>query len=187
MTSATSTPIPPLHKSITVPWPQEAAFRRFTAEIHTWWPLRSHSIGGEKAETVVFEGRAGGRIYERLRGGEECTWGVVRAWEPPARVAFTWHPGRDPAQAQEVELRFVPDGRGTRLELTHTGWEKLAALGRKARRGYGIGWAYVLRLYAGRRHSPVVWSLDALMWLMQPLAKRLARRAQRLAESTPKA
>ncbi|TAH36380.1 MAG: ATPase [Planctomycetota bacterium] len=179
----TSTPIAPLRRSILVPWAQEAAFRRFTAEIGTWWPLRSHSVGGERSETVIFEGRVGGRLYERIRGGEESTWGTVTAWEPPARVVFTWHPGRAAELEQEIELRFIPQGGGTRLELTHSGWEKLGALGPKARRGYRIGWAYVLRLYADRKSSPVVWGLDGLMWALQPLQRRMARRAQAMSES----
>jgi hypothetical protein len=75
----------PLRKSITVPWTREAAFRRFTEQISEWWPLTTHSVGGKRAERVVFEERVGGRIYEVVRGGEEHTWGTVTRWEPPAR------------------------------------------------------------------------------------------------------
>ena len=111
-----STPIPPLKKSVTVPWSQEASFRRFTAEIGSWWPLRTHSVGEDRAEAVIFECRPGGRIYEKIKGGEESTWGKVTAWEPPQRVAFLWHPGQDSSRAQDIEVRFVPEGSGTRLE-----------------------------------------------------------------------
>lgn len=97
-TPGASTPraFTPLVKNVTVKAPPDAAFRRFTAEIGAWWPLGSHSVGGQDAETVTMEGRAGGRIVERIRGGRECVWGTVTAWDPPRRVAFTWHPGRRP-------------------------------------------------------------------------------------------
>ena len=104
-------PIPPLHRSITVPWSQEASFRRFTAEIATWWPLRTHSCSEDRAETVVLEGRVGGRLVEKVRGGEEHTWGTVTAWDPPRRVAFTWHPGQSPETSQDVEVTFTAGRR----------------------------------------------------------------------------
>ena len=141
----------PLRKTVVVKAPPERAFHRFTAEIATWWPLRSHSVGQADAETVVLEGRVGGRIVERIRGGRECVWGTVTAWEPPARVAFTWHPGLEPERAQDVEIRFTPVDGGTRVELEHRGFERLGQMARRARRGYPIGWAYVLGLYAEKR------------------------------------
>jgi len=143
--------ITPIHKRLTVPSDPERAFRRFTAELGTWWPLRSHSVGQEQADTVTMEERVGGRIVERIRDGREAVWGTVTAWDPPRRVAFTWHPGREPATAQDVEVRFTPVGSATRVELVHSGFERLGRLARTARRGYPIGWAYVLGRYANRR------------------------------------
>lgn len=159
--------IPPLHRSITVPWTPDVAFHRFTGKIAEWWPLRSHSVGEIRAERVVFEGRVGGRIYEVDRGGEEHTWGSVTGFDPPTRVAFTWHPGMAPETSQDVEVRFLAAEGGTRVELTHTGWERLGNLARKARKGYPIGWAYVLLLYAGRKSNPLVFALDAMMWVIR--------------------
>ncbi len=172
-----TTPIPPLHRTITVPWAPDAAFRRFTEQIHDWWPIRSHSVGGEKAERVVFERRVGGRIYEVDQGGGEHTWGTVTGWEPPTRVAFTWHPGMAPETSQEIEVRFSMMERGTRLELTHTGWERLGKLARKARKGYPIGWSYVLLLYADRKSSPLVFALDGVMWILRAVQGRGAKSA----------
>src|SRR5512134_1706543 len=87
--------------------------------------LRSHSVGGDQAETVVFEDRPGGRIVERIKGGKECVWGTVKEWDPPRRVSFTWHPGRGPMEATLVELTFEPLPGGTRLLLVHSRWEAL--------------------------------------------------------------
>ena len=64
-----------------------------------------------------------------------------------------------PETAQEVEVRFTPEGSGTRMELIHSHWERLGDKAKVARRGYPIGWAYVLSLYADR-HGPLVVTLD---------------------------
>src|SRR5919197_160847 len=73
---------------------------------------------------VLLEGRAGGRIAERSPTGEIADWGRVLTWEPPGRVAFTWHP--EGGEATEVEVQFIPEGSGaTRVELEHRGWERL--------------------------------------------------------------
>ena len=162
----------PLRKSITVPWTREVAFRRFTEQIAEWWPLATHSVGGKRAERVVFEGRVGGRIYEVVSGGEQHTWGTVTRWEPPLRVDFTWHPGMKPETSQQIEIQFLSEVGATRVELTHTGWERLGNLARRARKGYPIGWAYVLLLYADRRSSPLVVTLNAVMGVLRA-AERL--------------
>lgn len=142
---------PPIHRTVRVKAPPEAAFRRFTAEMASWWPLKSHSVGQHDSENVVMEERAGGRIVERIRDGRECVWGTITAWDPPRRVAFTWHPGDEPARAQDIEVRFTPEGDRTRVDLQHGGFERLGALAKRAHRGYPIGWAYVLGRYAGQR------------------------------------
>jgi uncharacterized protein YndB with AHSA1/START domain len=178
MSSNATVTLPPVRRSIRVAWAPDSAFRRFTAEIASWWPLRTHSVGQEKAQTVIFEGRAGGRIFERIEGGEESTWGTVISWDPPRRVAFTWHPGLTPETAGEVELKFLPDGAGTRLELTHTGWEKLGPIAAKARKGYNIGWVYVLKHYAGQTSNLFVWTMDAMTVALRPLQKRAAAKMQ---------
>jgi len=172
-----SEPIPPLHRTITVSWAPEAAFRRFTEQIDTWWPIRSHSVEGARADRVVFEGSVGGRIYEVSRDGAQHAWGTVTAWEPPNRVAFTWHPGMKPETAQQIDVVFRAVSNGTKLELTHTGWERLGDLAKKARKGYPIGWSYVLLLYADRKSSPLVLALNGVMWVLRAVQRRGAKAA----------
>jgi hypothetical protein len=74
----------------------------------------------------------------------------VLVWEPPHRVRFTWHPARDPSTAQEVGIEFLPEGSGTAAPDGRWmgGWGRGAA---RARRGYRVGWGYVLNVWAGRR------------------------------------
>src|SRR4051794_2331440 len=131
--------IEPVRKSIVVKRNQADAFRLFTEGMGTWWPLRSHSVFDDNAETCIMDGRVGGRIIERSKTGEESVWGRILAWEPPDRVLFTFHPGRAEGM-QQVEVRFIEAGSCTRVELVHTGWEELGERGAEARREYHGGW-----------------------------------------------
>lgn len=137
----------PVRKSVTVARPQQQAFETFTAGIGRWWPLRTHSIGEERACSCTIEPRVGGDVYEVDDQGARSPWGRVLAWEPPRRFVMTWHPGRAPDTAQEVEVRFVPDGTGTRVELEHRGWQTLGDRARATRDGYESGWLAVLDRY----------------------------------------
>ena len=142
--------LPPIERTVLVSWDQEAAFSRFTSGFASWWPGSTHSIGGSKLKRVVFECRAGGRIYEELKDGRRFQWGKVITWEPSERVGFTWHPSKDEATAQDVEVSFIPDVDGTRVVLRSWGWERLGAKGAQQRKGYSIGWGSVLDGYAGK-------------------------------------
>jgi uncharacterized protein YndB with AHSA1/START domain len=161
----TSKEIPPIKRSVSVSWDQETAFRRFTAEFGSWWPSRTHSIGGDRLQRVVFEEGVGGRIYEEHKDGRRFQWGQVILWQPPKRVKFTWHPARDSSTSQEVEIEFHIEGDGTRLELTSTGWERWGRRARRARNGYSVGWAYVLNAWAGRRTlgMPILEAITAML------------------------
>ena len=75
---------------------------------------------------MVLQDGVGGRIYERTGDGTEHDWGEVTVWQPPERLAYLWHLGRERADATEVEIRFVAQGTGaTRVEIEHRGWERL--------------------------------------------------------------
>jgi uncharacterized protein YndB with AHSA1/START domain len=141
-----------IRKSIEVAAPVETAFQVFTEQAGSWWPLATKSVGQEEAVDLLIEPEVGGRVYERLRSGEEHEWGEVLAWEPPLRVAFTWHPGRDADTGQEVEVRFMASGDGTRLELEHRGWERLVAPAEEIPEHYVSGWDEVLGRFAEAAH-----------------------------------
>jgi uncharacterized protein YndB with AHSA1/START domain len=99
-------------------------FDVFVTTIGQWWPLRPFSAGEDKVADVIFEQRAGGRVYEIWHDGTVVEWGSVLAYEPPRRFVMTW---RLTPAATEVELRFVPLGPAlTRVEVEHRGWEALA-------------------------------------------------------------
>ena len=119
----------------------------WTARIATWWPL-DHTVTGQPGLAVILEGRPGGRIFERTPAGAEHDWGEVLAWEPPARLVYSWHLRRDRADATEVEIRFVPVERSrTRVEIEHRAWQRLGAEGEAWRDRNRGGWSTLLPHY----------------------------------------
>lgn len=151
MTQArTITSLTPILKVIEVARPLDEAFRLFTDDLARWWPRSSHSVGGSESEWCGIEGWVDGRFYERTILGEEYVWGTVTAWQPPDRVAFTWHPGQPAEPHTNVEIRFtaIADGR-TRVELEHRDWEALGARAKEVHQGYAGGWDIVLGKHFG--------------------------------------
>jgi hypothetical protein len=142
-----SVKIEPVRKQLKVSLPVEKAFELFTARMGTWWPMATHSVGEEQAETCFFEGWVGGRIMEVLKDGSQSEWGKVIAWEPFRSVRFHWYPGRTPDTAQEVTVTFSEIPNGTLVELVHMGWETLGEEAMVRRNGYDTGWDYVLAKY----------------------------------------
>jgi len=137
--------IAPVTRSVVVDVPPEKAFDVFTLQIGSWWPTQTYSIGDDKVTEVVFDAE-GGRIYERWADGTTCDWAKILVLEAPKRLVLAWSPTTEPSIPTEVEVRFTPVGTGTRVDLEHRGWERLAH-GEKARVGYDSGWPGVLALY----------------------------------------
>jgi uncharacterized protein YndB with AHSA1/START domain len=136
-----------IRKSLRVERSVEIAFKVFCAEIGQWWP-KGHSFGGKIMADMFIEGRVGGRFYELYADGTECEIGRVTAYQPPTLVAFTWRaPSWD--VTTQVEVRFIADGTGTRVELEHGGWEQTAKL-RDTRKSYEGGWDLMLGHYQSR-------------------------------------
>jgi uncharacterized protein YndB with AHSA1/START domain len=133
--------------SVEIEAPIAHAFHVFTAGIGTWWDDDKHILEAPLAE-MVFEPFAGGHIIDRGTDGSECRWARVLAYEPPARVCFSWdittkwQIETDPELTSEVEVTFaeIEPGR-TRVVLTHRhldrhgeGWENM-------RDAVGQGWS----------------------------------------------
>jgi uncharacterized protein YndB with AHSA1/START domain len=137
----------PVVRSVSVPLPVETAFHLFTENIQRWWPLTTHSVFGDEAQGCTLEGWVGGRFYETHHDGREAEWGRVLAWEPPHRLGFSFYPGRTPDSATNVEIILEREGNGTRLTLTHSGWERLDPEIQIIRERYGPGWEQVLHRY----------------------------------------
>jgi uncharacterized protein YndB with AHSA1/START domain len=137
-----------VRKSVTVPASPDRAFELFTARFGDWWPIATHSVGTDRAAGVSFGAGIGGIIVETLADGTTSVWGTVTSWDPPSRVAFSWHAGTPKAEAGLVEVTFTPTGSGSTLvELVHTGWENRPD-GASARASYQTGWDPVIERYA---------------------------------------
>jgi hypothetical protein len=144
--------VPPVVKSVVVARAIEDAFRLYTQDIARWWPMKTHSLGGENVAQVAIEGRTGGRIYERWHDGSEKTWGTILDWDAPHRLVHSWHVSTDPEHASEVEVRFAAVGRGrTRVTLEHRHWERMS--GERAavvRKNYDQGWQAIITEHFAR-------------------------------------
>ena len=138
----------PVVQSILVNLPLETAFDLFTRDASRWWPLRTHSVGGDEAIGCILEGWVGGRFYEVSKDGSQADWGEILVWEPPQRLVCTFHPGRTPDAAGELEVAFHEASGGTQVTLTHRGWERLGKQAQAEREGYARGWEVVLRKFA---------------------------------------
>lgn len=138
------TSVPPIRRELIVDASVSTAFAVFTDQIGGWWPLGEHAVDGDG--TVAFVGR---RIVETSAAGKDTLWGTVTEWDPPSRLAFTWHPGYEAARASKVEVTFAPSGQGTLVTLVHTGWEAFDDPA-GAREEYEQGWPTVLQGYADR-------------------------------------
>jgi uncharacterized protein YndB with AHSA1/START domain len=126
-------------RQIVVEAPLERAFSVFTEQFGDFKPPEHNLLGSAIAETV-FEPHVGGHIVDRGIDGSECRWARVLVYEPPDRVVFSWDISPQwqvetaPANASEVEVRFVAESAGrTRVELEHRnidrhgpGWEAVA-------------------------------------------------------------
>ena len=138
----------PVRKSVTVPTAPQRAFELFTAHMHEWWPLVTHSVGAADAVSVTFGEGVGAVILETLADGTTSVWGTVTEWEPPHRVAFTWHAGTAETEATRVEVTFSESEPGsTVVRLIHSGWERRPD-GLSARESYDSGWEPVVRCFA---------------------------------------
>jgi uncharacterized protein YndB with AHSA1/START domain len=144
-----------IRAEVTVGAPVDRAFSVFTERMHEIKPPEHNMLGVDIAETI-FEPRTGGRIYDRGTDGSEFQWATVIAFEPPARVVFSWNLSPnwqiepDPQKRSEVEVRFIAEGSDrTRVELEHRhldrhakGWESV----REAVAGPD-GWSLYLNRY----------------------------------------
>ena len=136
--------LPPVRKSVVVPMATPDAFDLFFRRLPEWWPLSTRSVALEHAASCHVEPHVGGRLYERTRDGHQHTWGRFVFFDDGARAIFTWHPGLPENQATEVEVRFIPLGASTRVDIEHREWERLGERASFVRAILDGGWPGVL-------------------------------------------
>jgi activator of Hsp90 ATPase-like protein len=84
----------PIRQSVHIEGTVEEAFHLFTESFEEWWP------GNEDESEAMREGQ-------------------VTVWDPPQRIEFVWRRG----PGETVSLEFHAEGTGTRVMVTHTGWQ----------------------------------------------------------------
>jgi len=144
-----------VQKAVSVQAPPAVAWRVFTEQMGSWWPLANYKIGKANAVDAVIEPHVGGRWYERGDDGSTCDWGVVLSWEPPSRLVLSWDISADwqpdPTLKTEIEVRFIPVGKdGTRVELEHRLLDRYGARRDEMRRIFDTegDWGRLLQLFA---------------------------------------
>jgi uncharacterized protein YndB with AHSA1/START domain len=139
-----------VREDVHVDRPIEEAFRLFTDGIGEWWPLdEGYSFGGDKSKEIHLEPRAGGRLYERWVDGDEFEIGRVIECEVPHLIVFTWRSPHWQGDT-EVEVRFRPEGEGTRVIVEHRAFDRLGPEGEGAAARYAGGWPRILHAFAAR-------------------------------------
>jgi len=143
--------IAPVRKSIRVNADPARAFAVFTSGLGRWWP-RDKGIGPRPIKSVAMETQLGGRWYELAKDGTRTNVGRVVVWDPPKRFVMTWDINSqwkpDTNVSSEVEVRFIPDGTGTLVELEHRKFEQMgAAAGESMRKDVDGGWPGLLERF----------------------------------------
>lgn len=107
----------------------ERAFAAFVDEIGAWWrPNLLFQTTPRAPGRLAFEPGEGGRLVETLENGKVFEIGRILAWEPPARLVFSWRQASFPPDlATEVEVRFEAVGDETRVSVEHRGFDRVPA------------------------------------------------------------
>jgi uncharacterized protein YndB with AHSA1/START domain len=105
------------------------AFDVFTRELDAWWGHGpAWRFVAPYGGTLTLEPRVGGRLLHVAAPGVSFVVGAVEVWEPPRRLALTWRlTNFTPEQQTRVEVRFDPAPEGTRVSVTHSGWDGIPA------------------------------------------------------------
>jgi Activator of Hsp90 ATPase homolog 1-like protein len=142
--------------SVSVAVDPEAAFEVFTDEIDVWYQRGPHTFAAPaRAVGIRFEPFIGGHlveVYDAVTGsGRQMA--RITVWEPGHRLVFV------DDRETEVDVRFEPDGAGTRVTLEHRGLERLAP--HEAELHAKFGGQLLLRWYAAHMRARAMARKDA--------------------------
>ena len=141
----------PIEKTVNVPLRPQEAFALFTRNLADWWPTESHSLSaydGDLPQDVKVDEKEGGYIVETKPSGETGRWGTITRWEPGSALGVSWYVGRPEDQATDLLVVFTPTDTGTRVDLTHSGFDRLAETA-ALHANYENGWDLVFVMRYG--------------------------------------
>jgi uncharacterized protein YndB with AHSA1/START domain len=123
------------------------AWRRFVVDFAIWWPREHCFCGPDNLARVWLDDHAGGTWGEVTKAGTHTSWGSVLHMEPPRHLELGWQmdarpvpwiPEPDHLRASRVDIRFEPEGDGTRITVTHKDFSAHGA-GQKAMTDVMVG------------------------------------------------
>jgi hypothetical protein len=139
----------PLRYKVSISGLATDAFDRFALGIADWWP-RHHKVGQSAIADLKIVPRVGGTIGEIGEDGVETVWGLLTAFDRPARLAFRWTCDRF-WRDSEVDISFVQVTPSTvRVRLEHGNLKAIAAHIADLHASFGspTGWPDILRTFA---------------------------------------
>jgi hypothetical protein len=128
-------------QSVHLRLPPADAFALFTARISDWWPPESRHLNDPLSTLHL---HAGGRFFERASDGRELELGKVLLWEPGQRIVLDFYIATGPDKPTSVDVRFEPDGDGTRVTVTHRPKPESESLWTERAPRYARAWERVL-------------------------------------------
>lgn len=133
------------------------AFDVFTQEIDAWWQPNGLFDLTPKGDGVLrFEPGESGRLVTTLPNGKEFEIGRILVWAPGERLMFTWRQVTFPPDLlTEVDVRFEPVGKDTRVTLEHRGWDRVPQ-DHAARHGFPLD---IFQKHLADRHYRLLCSL----------------------------
>jgi len=117
-----------VYVALRVPASPERAFEVFVEEIGQWWRPNVLFETTPRPGVLSFEPGPNGRLIETRAGGKVFEIGRILAWEPPARLVFSWRQANFPLDLHtEVEVGFEAVGEETRVSVEHRGFTQVPA------------------------------------------------------------
>ena len=142
-------PTAPITHAVVLDAPPQRVFDLF-CDLGAWWPL-AYTFSEPDFAGATIERRRGGRWFERDTAGKELSWGEVRSFEEGRRLVLEFGIGLDrkpapPGTSSEIEVRFLPVGGATRVEVEHRHFDRQGEGAQALRTGMDSrqGWPLLL-------------------------------------------
>ncbi len=105
-----------IEMEVVIDAPREKVFHALTKDIDKWWAFR---LGRERASTLHFEPKFGGRFYEDWGNGEGAVWGTVYYFKSPEEIRVNGLLGMKGAVNSDYTYVLEEKGTSTVLKLSH--------------------------------------------------------------------
>jgi hypothetical protein len=113
-------PLDPIVAETVVPVTLTQAFVGFTAQMGEWWdPMLTPDPPTFTGISIEPDGDVA-MVHE----DDEYVWGRVTDWDPIGRYRQEFWLSMDQSTATVLDVRFIEEGQGTRVRLSHEGWRE---------------------------------------------------------------